>query len=299
MESQEFKILYETLLKSGMAHSENEAKEMAAEMLKVADQVRQNIPRVPQEVRGEFKEVDVQMPPIPKMDRGMEIPKEIIENVVNEKSRNNWSNQATNKIVSNNEIMKTIEEIGRGKPSDPNANLINHTTPQAYMVKKGGEVQNLTAKPKTGTNWLPSTNRFEERNKDINKMNESIQPIDVMTPTPDKPKMSPEEYSAKNMNGNVSSFSLPSQPIKRTLPSNDDLNKNAPRDRNDFAQFKEENKDHIKDVQPENDFSIDTEEETKELPKTEERKKGTMTEAEKKLASDVDLSKVFNFGARK
>lgn len=226
MNQKELTDLTDTLLKSGLANSKSEATRMALKMIETSEKVQQDSEKMQKELPS------TQILPEEPVEMTQESVEDLDEDVPEIKeSKNDWSQVASNQITSNNEIMKTLETIGRKENTDPNQNLINtQNAPKRYE-----NIQNLYSQKKESGNWLPSKPRQEvkytgnnnpsenfssapvEAPKNESEFTKPVESVKVSEPEPipepapqqsfqnmqQKPAMTPEEYSATRMQGSL------------------------------------------------------------------------------------------------
>lgn len=152
MTTKELDDLIATLMKSGLANSKSEASEMAKKMIDTSQKVQKDTER---RIHEQGKGINVEHFEEKKEEP---IQEEIQEVAVEEPlTSQEWTEKATREIISNNDIMKTLDKIGRQEVKDPNQNLTN-TEKTANRYEK---IENLYAEKKESGNWLPSTPRAE------------------------------------------------------------------------------------------------------------------------------------------
>ncbi|MGE0793191.1 MAG: hypothetical protein AB7V77_03375 [Candidatus Woesearchaeota archaeon] len=350
MENEELKQLANTLLKGGLAINENEAMRIAKEMYETSNKViaQQNVKKEQKE------ENEMYIPPMPeiKQENKVDVDKYIEQNIKKEEpepiqeikkeepkieSKSNWSEKATNTITSNNEILKTIEEIGKKEYKDPNDNFGKNIGPENYS-----KIENFYAAPKKDENWLPSKPREQAPMNQETKPEEPKQFNRSNFVETEKPKqISPEEYSAMRVQNEMSLSQQYDEEEKRLKAEEEQLKaeikqeeeqlkaeENKSEEKYSDEEIKQEGNNNLNDdlhielntsevnnqeKEEENDFLKVKQEETKpeenintnqenqakpEETKPEEKKKSSWTEDELKLKEQVDLSKVFNFSNR-
>jgi len=302
----EINQLAETLIKGGLINNKTEAVRMAKEMISTSGKIIQ------EQSRGEYRGQtinDMKIPPItekisPMREEKSFASEERPKSPTNFNNTTNWTQEASKSILSNNEILKTINDIGRGTGDrDPNSNLTN-------MEKRPGfsKIENLYAEPSKGTNWLPAGKRDApdpnfgnmEDKKPVQSSNNSNLNFNINSAK----TMTPEEYAARNMSGNLGDMMDKEEAIELKEKRDVAIQQIHEHDKKeDFLTLK--NND-VPQTNKHEDFTVDVsetiqqKEEVKpvEEKKPEQKKQPTVTEADKKLQADVDLSKIFNFGKR-
>jgi len=244
MDNEEVVQLAETLMKGGLVLNKNEALRMAREMVETTGKVikQQNVRRTEQNdgrrlppIMKDLPKEEISVPKIqPKEDPVVQTqPKE-----------DNWTQRATNQITSNNEILKTLDEIGKKKLSDPNDSLNGAKSDPANYNK----IENFNAPPKQ-SDWLPSGNRFQqngnlEQNREkmlrdaenrmqntesrfpqsenrIRQPENRMQNTENRVPQPEfnipPPGPSPEDYTSMNMSGSLNDMMAEEEQHERNV----------------------------------------------------------------------------------
>lgn len=181
MTTKELDDLIATLMKSGLANSKSEATEMAKKMIDTSQKVQKDTER---RIHEQGKGINVNHFEEKKEEP---IQEEIQEVAVEEPlTSQEWTEKATKEIISNNDIMKTLDKIGRQEVKDPNQNLTN-TEKTANRYEK---IENLYAEKKESGNWLPSTPRAE-----IKYGNNNVNASFNQEPVEEKREMQQESFT--------------------------------------------------------------------------------------------------------
>lgn len=294
MNQKELDDLIDTLLKSGLVNNKNEAKKMATSMIETSDKVQKEAnekqkestynPRMQEKLTEENLNLNQNL--------NSEADEEAVVPLAEDKKLNDstWTENTSNKIISNNEIMKTLETIGRQPPKDPNENLTN----TEKVVNRYEKIENLYKEKKESGDWLPANPRsnikytgninptenfggnniVENKQEPLNEkpeqeIKEPIREEDVSNNTsnnypnnnyskPSENKISPEEYTAMRMSGSLSDLikqqEVEEKPIE-THTQNDDVESLFAQDVEDIKPVVEEKDTSVISNQPHEDIN--------------------------------------------